>query len=647
MKMSKQDQEQVNQAISDSMTEKSMNTPRIQTDDNQENVEAGSRITKEDIRKAFQKLQKFKMAKKSVDDRIVDDEEWFRQRQWKYMRSNDNKEENRDRIEPTSAWMFNSLFNKHADAMDNYPTCNFMPREESDRKAAEELSAIVPVILKINGHRKKYSRSWWYLLKFGSVVEGTFWDKRKYYGMGDVAISQIDILNFFPEPNILDIQDSSDVFFVHLENTEKLLAEYPQLEKNNLHNDFTLSRYVHDDYDNSDEKSAVIDWYYKKYTENGTVLHYCQFVGDEILYASENDPEFRDRGFYDHGEYPFDVTTLFPTETSLFGFGFIDIMRSPQAYIDRLDQAILTNAAMLSKPRALISDALGINKEELADMDRSFISVKGSISQGSYQPLTVGNMSAGVMQHYLNKINELKETSGNRDVNQGSSGGGITSGTAIAALQESGSKGSRDMLQGYYTSFESQCKKIASLITQFYDLPRKFRITNSQGQEEFISFSNEGVIPRQDESGSMRIPEFDIDIVAQKQNRYTTNSNNEMALAFYNAGFFNPQNSDQALACVDMMSFDNKEQVANKIRENGLMYQQIQQMQQQIVQLSQIVAAVTGDNRVMNAVNVQAGMTDDMANGSNLSGTKGMIGKKADNSQAEKARARVQEAAQV
>lgn len=603
------------------------------------------RITKEDIRKAFKKLEEFKNGKNSVDERVIANEKWFRQRHWQFMKNkedNDDKKPN-DVVEPTSAWMFNSLFNKHADAMDNYPTCNFLPREESDREAAKELSSIIPVILKLNGHRKNYSRSWWYLLKFGTLIEATLWDKNKYYGMGDVSISRIDILNFFPEPDVLDIQQSSDVFYVYLVEKEKLLYEYPDIEKSNLNSSFQLNRYAYDDSDPGVEKIAVIDWYYKKQTGNGTVLHFCKFVGDAILYASENDPEVAHRGIYDHGEYPFDVTTLFPVETSLFSFGFIDIMRSPQAYIDRLDQTILTSAAKISRPKTLIDKSLGINMKDLADLDKEFVEFSGTLSAQTYQQITPGNLSGIIINHYLNKIQELKETSGNRDVNQGSAGS-LTSGTAIAALQESGSKGSRDILQDYYTSFESQCKKIASLVTQFYTQPRKFRITNEQGQEEFIKFSNKKLV-MQDQ---MRLPEFDVEIVAQKQNRYTSNANNEMALSLYNAGFFNPQNADQALACVELMSFDNKEQVITKISQNGLMYQQMMQMQEQLMMLSKIVATATGDSRILQTLGLQSNSNEQInTSGKNVKKTEGIIGNLAGNTQADKARIAAQQRANV
>ena len=66
-------------------------------------------------------------------------------------------------------------------------------------------------------------------------------------------------------------------------------------------------------------------------------------------------------------------------------------------------------------------------------------------------------------------------------------------------------------------------------------------------------------------------------------------SQNELALQFYSAGFFNPQMADQALACLDMMDFDRKQFVMQKIAQNGGMYQQMLMMQQQMLQMAQMI----------------------------------------------------------
>ena len=73
------------------------------------------------------------------------------------------------------------------------------------------------------------------------------------------------------------------------------------------------------------------------------VLHYCKYVNDEVLFATENDSKYADRGWYDDGEYPFVFDVLFRVEGTPAGFGYIDVGKSAQEYIDRGNQAIMQN----------------------------------------------------------------------------------------------------------------------------------------------------------------------------------------------------------------------------------------------------------------------------------------------------------------
>ena len=71
---------------------------------------------------------------------------------------------------------------------------------------------------------------------------------------------------------------------------------------------------------------------------------------------------------------------------------------------------------------------------------------------------------------------------------------------------------------------------------------------------------------------------------------------NELALQFYGAGFFNPQMADQSLACLDMMDFDRKEFIIQKIQQNGGMFQQMMMMQQQMLGLAMHLDRLQGTN---------------------------------------------------
>lgn len=554
-------------------------------------------IGREQILRADQILRKYKQGKANLEQRIIDNERWYTLRHWECMR--DEKSE----VQPTSAWLFNIIANKHADAMDNFPSPNILPREAGDKAEAEKLTSIIPVILEQNDFEQTYSDVMSYKLKAGTGVYGVFWDTKKLGGLGDVAVRKMDLLNLFWEPGVMDIQASANIFSVELMDNETLIAMYPKLEsKLSAHDTVGISQYIHDESISTEGKSAVIDWYYKKYSGGRTVLHYVKYVNDEVLFATENMSEFAKRGLYDHGMYPFVFDPLFGIEGMPTGFSYIDIEKNPQEYIDRGDQAILKNMLANARPRFFVRKDGGVNEEEYADLTNDFIHVDGVIEDDAIRPVVAGGLSSIYLQVLATKIDELKETSGNRDVSTGGTSGGVTAASAIAAMQEAGNKLSRDHNKGAYRAFRKVCYIIIELIRQFYDNERCFRITGANGEQSYVEYSNQGIVPQERAISfggtSMRTPVFDIEVTAQKQSPYSKMAQNELALQFFSKGFFNPQIADQALACLDMMDFDRKQFVIQKIAQNGGMYQQILQMQEQMLMLAGMVDKAYGTNYI-------------------------------------------------
>ena len=552
-------------------------------------------IGKEQIHAANLTLQKYKEGKANLERRIIDNEQWYKMRHWECMR--DKTQE----VEPTSGWLFNIIANKHADAMDNFPSPNILPREENDRAEAQMLTSIVPVILDQAEFEQVYSDVWYYKLKSGTGVYGVFWDKSKLNGLGDVSIRKIDLINLYWESGITDIQKSRNVFHVELADNDLLIQTYPQLNGKLGGSTMDISKYVYDDTVDTNNKSVVVDWYYKKSVNGRVVLHYCKYVNDEVLFATENEPAFAERGWYDHGEYPFVFDVLYPVEGTPAGFGYIDIGKSAQEYIDRGNQAIMKNMLANAKPRHFVRSDGSVNEEEYADTTKDFIHVDGNLGQDSILPVQGKPLNDIYVQVINNKIDELKEVTGNRDISTGGNASGVTAASAIAAMQEAGSKLSRDNNKASYRAFRKLCLMVVELIRQFYDLPRCFRIMGEYGTQKFVQYSNEGLLPQAQgvEMGvdmGYRLPLFDIEVSAQKQSPYSKMSQNELALQFYSAGFFNPQMADQALACIDMMDFDRKDFVTQKIVQNGGMYQQIQQMQGQMMMLARMVDSARGSN---------------------------------------------------
>ena len=549
-------------------------------------------IGPEEVGEAAQILQRYKAGKAALDKRLVDNELWFRMGHWK----NYQNPMMEGKPQPSSGWLFNSIANKHADAMDNYPSPNVLPRAEDDEAAAQALSSVLPVVLEQADYEQVYSDTWWRKLKQGTGVKGVFWDPEQRGGVGEISIRPMNLLMLYWEPGVDDIQASPHFFSLSLADSNQLEERWPQLAGHTA-SVLDVPCYIHDGGLDTSSKSVVVDWYYKKLSPEGrSVLHYCKFCNGVVLYASENDPALAERGFYDHGRYPFVFDPLFMEEDSPAGFGYIDVMKECQTAIDRMNHAMDENVLLSARQRYVLSDTAGVNEEELTDLSRDIIHVAGRLNDDSFRPLQTAGLQGNSLSYRNSRIEELKEISGNRDMTQGGTAGGVTAASAIAALQEAGSKLSRDMLKSAYRAFAKECYLIIELMRQFYDEERIFRITGKGGESEFVRFSGEVLRARPAkvvggvELGS-REPVFDIVVSAEKKSTFSRLSQNETAKECYQLGFFAPANADAALAALEMMDFEGIEKVRQRVRQNGTLARQLAQMQAQMARLTGLLEA--------------------------------------------------------
>ena len=580
------------------------------------------KIGAEELRKANMILKRYKEGKTRLEQRIIDNEQFWKLRHWEQMEKQGEGGNSGD-PQPASGWLVNCILSKHADAMDCYPSPTVLPREPDDRQEAQRLSRILPVILKKNQFKRTYSSAWWYKLKSGCAVYGVFWDGTKLGGLGDISVKRMDLLNLFWEPGVTDIQDSAHFFSTELRDNEKLLAEYPQLEGKLGRGSMTLSRYLYDDTVDTSDKSLVVDWYYHTNVEGRKVLQYCKYVGETVLYATENDtarptrtqmagvdeegrpvlqqvpcgPSMAQRGWYDHGKYPFVFDVLFPEEGTPCGYGYVDLCKSPQKQIDLMNQAILKNTLANATPRFFIRSDGAVNENEYADWTRPFVHTNGNLGADSIAPIHAGSLDSVYVAILNNKIAEMKETAGNRDVANGGTASGVTAGTAIAALQESSGKLSRNMIDDGYEAFADVVTLCIELIRQFYQLPRQFRLLGAMGTEEFISYDCSGLQPKAMDDGvsvSYRVPEFDLEIGAEQESPYRTAEHNQLALQLFQLGFFREELADQALRCLELMEFKNKDQLVRLIAGGRTQAAEIAALRQQVLQLAQVVDEAKG-----------------------------------------------------
>ena len=523
------------------------------------------RIGAEQVRQAAEVLRKYRLGKQSLDRRIIDNEQFWKLRHWEQMEKSGEGGNPQD-VRPASGWLVNCILSKHADAMDSYPEPTVLPREPGDRKEAEVLSRVLPVILKNNKFKRAYSQAWWNKLKSGCAVYGVFWDGGKLHGLGDIDIRSMDVLNLFWEPGVQDIQESEHFFSTELTPNRRLEEQYPELTGKLGRSGGQVSRYLYDDKVDTSEQSLVVDWYYHTVEQGRRVLQYCKFVGENVLYATENDPEMAEKGWYDHGQYPFVFDVLFPEEGTPCGYGYVDLCKSAQKQIDLMNQAILKNTLASATPRFFVRSDGAVNENEYADWTRPFVHTNGNLGADSIAPIRVPTLDSVYVAVLQNKIAEMKETAGNRDVMGGGTAGGVTAATAIAALQEAGGKLSRNMIDDGYEAFAEVLTLCIELVRQFYDMPRQFRLLGKKGVE-FASFDNRSLRPRALLTGGYRVPEFDLEVSAQNETPYKTMEYNQLALQLFQMGFFRSDMAEQALRCLELMEFKNKDALTEVIRE--------------------------------------------------------------------------------
>lgn len=549
-------------------------------------------IGTERLRELTHILQKYKTGKAQTEARILSSEQWWKLR-------NTVEEQKSTKIgadggfRSVSGWLHNVIVSKHADAMEAYPEPNILPREEDDRAQARMLSAIIPCVLEQNRFETTYSDAMWQKLKTGTGVYKVVWDKGKLNGLGDIGVERVNLLNIYWEPGVTDIQRSRYFFHTELCDKDILQERYPQLRDKLKGQTFFSTEFLYDDHVDMTDKRTVIEVYYRKVVNGRSTLQYCKYVDDVVLFATENDPALAERGLYDHGRYPYVFDPLFPIEGSPCGYGYVDLCRNPQTEIDLLKTSFVKNAMVGATPRYFSRGEGGVNEEEFLDLTNVIVHAP-NISEDALRRIEHTTLDGIYVNVYDRTVQELRETSGNTETSTGNVSSGVTAASAIAALQEASGKGSRDSTQAAYRAYTGIVELCIELIRQFYDLPRQFRIVGQYGMERFVKYTNAGIqAQRQGGEGGQdmgyRLPVFDIKVSAQKKNVYTKVTQNELALQFFQLGFFNPQMTDQALMCLDLMDFDGKDGIQQKVAQNGAMFGKLTQYMELSLMLARAV----------------------------------------------------------
>lgn len=524
-------------------------------------------------------LGKYKAGKAKLDMRVKSAENWWKMRNlFEEQKTTDPKNTG---FRAATAWLHNTIAQKQAAAMEAYPEAMIYPHEQGDEGEAWALSKIIPVILRLGDFESVFSANEWQKAKMGTAIYKVIWDKREHGGLGDIVVKRKDILTLFWEPGIADIQDSRYIFDVEMADRDELLEKYPDILKpEDLKSSFVPEKMPVEDQVYYENKCAVIDCYYKRHG----ILHYVKYVGEQVLYATENDPFRADRGLYDHGLYPYVFDTLFPVEGSPAGYGYVDIGANCQTRIDLLNTGLTRNSVNGANPRYFARSNGGINEEEFLNVENTIVHYTGSMNKDDIIPIVPPVMNASHLSYQDHLIQEMRETTTNTETSAGSSAGGVTSAAGVQALQNAAMRTSRAANAGTYRAFRKIVYMMIEDIRQFYDAPRQFRIIGENGVPQYITYGNAGLKPVE----GMTIagvpvpphrPEFDIEVTAERQSTDTKAAMNELGLTLFKMGMLNPMNAEEALIALESMDFKGRDEIIQKINRSQTLAVQLAKWQ--------------------------------------------------------------------
>ena len=522
------------------------------------------KIKPEFIARATGAYSRYKGDMEPFRKKVRDNDKWYKCNYGQAIRPGTNEPG------PATAFISSAIFARYADFIDNYPAPNILERRPDGEETAKKLRDIVPVILEMAKFKKTYKRNCYNKMKNGAGIYGVFANE----AAKRIDITAVDVMDFFCDVHARDLQDSDFVFVRSALSNDWLREQYPKFRDLFQGDCSTEGREGNYTLDN---RTEVIDCYYKT-VDKGVQL--MKLVSGVVIDATE-DCEGYEAGLYAHGLYPFVIDTMYPDDDNLMGFGLVDIIRNPQMYIDKLDAAILKNAMLASHPRWIIKDTGGINKKEFTDMSNEVIMSAMDVDEKNIRAFQPESLPVFVREHRENKINELKEIAGNRDWNNGGTGQGVTAASAIEALQSAGQKLSRANIDDTYDAYKELVAMVIELIRQFYDTEEMYRVTDENGVKSFITFSNAEMYERLSDSlgfmgGEWRAAEYDIDVIPQRQNPFTRETNNQTINALWAGGYFLDQNYEQAIIALNCMHFDSRDKLVSLMQER---HEQMMQMQ--------------------------------------------------------------------
>ena len=477
--------------------------------------------------------------------------------------------------------------NIKADLMDELPEAVILPDAagESPMVTAKVLTKVVEQELDACDWEGEYVKGVQDFLQDGWCVFEAGHDPLENNGLGGAFIRYVMNKNFMCDPQTPNLQDGRACFVLDVKPWDWFKQHYPDIFPYMTADEGLIEA---DRIESTTEPERakslrLIEMWVKEFDadKRTTAVHFVRVAGHQVIEDSKLTYE---RGYYEHGLFPFRVCTLYPQKGSALGLGICDLFKDTQRYADKLNAILLENALRARTPRLFIQEGL-VDIEDVRDFSREAIEVQGNLEAAvkwmDTQPLPAYLMNfAQLMQQ------SIKNEAGSNDQSRGQTAGGVTAASAITALQDMSTKRSRMEARELQRGFKECVRMMIEIMREKDIVPREVVITVN-GQPEILPFDSRSLYRGNGEG--RRVPiEALITIKTSRQTRFSRMAHNELVLQFVNMF----QQTADPLIMMEALEMDDKEQILDTIRKaqhGGMLalQQQNAQMQAQLQQMSE------------------------------------------------------------
>ena len=452
---------------------------------------------------------------------------------------------------PITPVIHSTIENVRADLMDYLPEAVIT----SDIKGYEKLAELMTQIIKENHLRCSYDEE--YMMMIHDLIVGGYsvqevgFDPEANRGIGGAFIRQVDSRSIMFDPLAVDFQQGRAVFKFTHHTRQWFEQHYPHMA-DDINEDGYMLDILEDDLltPRYNQSILLIECWIREYDAKAEKyrVHMLRLAGGQLL---EDSRTVKPEGYYAHGEYPFILTTLFPRKGSCLGYGFVDMFGTMQQYSDKLDQIIMKNALLASHNKLLLTGASGFDADDLRDWSKD-VHIGDNLNGVTW--FATAPLPAYMITYTEEMRNSIKEESGANEFARGMTHAGVTSGTAIAALQEASSKRSRMTSRKVHAGFRKAVAQEMEVEKEFTLRARCMQELDSLSEDMGIRLEKLQAVTTALNDLEEKPTELRVTVKVVKENAFNILNNNETVFRLVERGMITPA------VGLELLVFDCKEQ---------------------------------------------------------------------------------------